>query len=130
MEFLANDHNTPAAFARLHEMAAEISASQRGEKADLENAFVASAQMLGLLEQTARMGAWSIAQELDEMALRNLAGRLAELRADAVKSKDFGQVDAMKAGLVEAGVEVRMGKDGVELIPGPSFDAAKLETLQ
>ena len=36
-------------------------------------------------------------------------------------------VDAMKAALVAAGVEVRMSKAGVELLPGPGFDAARLE---
>ena len=44
-------------------------------------------------------------------------------------SKDFAPVDAMKAALVAAGVEVRLSTAGVELLPGPGFDAAKLEGL-
>ena len=47
-----------------------------------------------------------------------------------MSSKDFSAVDAMKAALTAAGVEVRMSKAGVELLPGPGFDAAKLEALQ
>jgi cysteinyl-tRNA synthetase len=43
--------------------------------------------------------------------------------------KDFTSVDAMKAALVAAGVEVRMSKAGVELLPGSGFDAANLEGL-
>ena len=44
-------------------------------------------------------------------------------------SKDFAAVDALKSALTAAGVEVRMSKAGVELLPGPGFDAAKLEGL-
>ena len=46
-----------------------------------------------------------------------------------MESKDFSGVDALKQGLIAAGVEVRMSKSGVELVPGPGFDAAKLEAL-
>ena len=46
-----------------------------------------------------------------------------------MESKDFSEVDRMKAALLEAGVEVRMSKAGVELLPGAGFDAAKLEGL-
>ena len=44
-------------------------------------------------------------------------------------SKDFAAVDALKSALTAAGVEVRRSKAGVELLPGPGFDAAKLEGL-
>jgi cysteinyl-tRNA synthetase len=57
------------------------------------------------------------------------ADRLAALRAAAMLSKDFAPVDAMKSALTAAGVEVRMSKAGVELLPGPGFDPAKLEGL-
>ena len=45
-------------------------------------------------------------------------------------TKDFTAVDAMKSALTAAGVEVRMSKAGVELLPGPGFDPAKLEALR
>ncbi|OYU19934.1 MAG: cysteine--tRNA ligase [Rhodobacteraceae bacterium PARR1] len=57
------------------------------------------------------------------------AARLAALREAAMVAKDFAPVDAMKAALLAAGVEVRMSKAGVELLPGPGFDAARLEGL-
>lgn len=47
-----------------------------------------------------------------------------------MKTKDFSEVDRLKAALLDAGVEVRMSKDGVELIPGAGFDPAKLEGLE
>jgi cysteinyl-tRNA synthetase len=43
-----------------------------------------------------------------------------------MQTKDFSQVDALKTMLLDAGVEVRMSKAGVELIAGAGFDAAKL----
>ncbi len=65
-----------------------------------------------------------IARKLD--ALRNT---LVALRYAAMETKDFSAVDAMKNALMEAGVEVRMSKAGVELLPAAGFDAAKLEGL-
>ncbi len=53
-----------------------------------------------------------------------------ELRGQAANSKDFSAVDALKSSLIAAGVEVRMSKAGVELVPGPDFDPAKLEALK
>ena len=44
-------------------------------------------------------------------------------------SKDFAEVDRLKAGLIAAGVEVRMSKAGVELVAGAGFDATGLEGL-
>ncbi|SFI73651.1 cysteine--tRNA ligase [Celeribacter neptunius] len=61
--------------------------------------------------------------------IRELTVRLQALRQSAMETKDFSAVDAMKAALLDAGVEVRMSKTGVELEPGPNFDAAKLEGL-
>jgi cysteinyl-tRNA synthetase len=45
-------------------------------------------------------------------------------------SKDFSEVDRLKALLVEAGVEVRMKRTEVELVAGEDFDPAKLEALK
>jgi cysteinyl-tRNA synthetase len=50
-------------------------------------------------------------------------------RSAATENKDFAAVDALKARLTEAGVEVRMSKEGVALEPTASFDASKLEGL-
>ena len=114
LEALADDLNTAGALAELH------AAAGRGDAAGL----LASARLMGLL--TPELGGW----EVGSVDLSPLAERLAALRAAAVASKDFSAVDAMKAALVAAGVEVRMSKAGVELVPGPGFDAAKLEALR
>ncbi len=62
--------------------------------------------------------------------LAAIAERLDRHRREALLSKDFSAVDALKAALVAAGVEVRMSKSGVELVPGPDFDPARLEALR
>ncbi|WP_417741460.1 cysteine--tRNA ligase [Salipiger sp.] len=110
---LADDLNTAGAIAELHKLASA------GDLAGLK----AGAGLLGLL--TPEMGAWAEVS----VDLSALADRLAAVRAAAMESKDFSEVDRMKAALVEAGVEVRMSKAGVELLPGAGFDAAKLEGL-
>ncbi|VDC30838.1 cysteine--tRNA ligase [Pseudogemmobacter humi] len=110
---LADDLNTPGAIAELHELA------KAGDGAGLK----ASAALLGLLED--HMGDWTGAN----VDLSPWAGRLADLRAAAMATKDFAPVDALKAALLAAGVEVRMSKAGVELVPGPGFDPAKLDAI-
>ncbi|KEO51746.1 cysteine--tRNA ligase [Thioclava pacifica] len=108
---LADDLNTAGAIAALHQIA---------DPAVLKS----SAAMLGLLEDA--MGDWAAAPEAD---LSGLADKFAALRENAMQTKDFAPVDAMKQALVAAGVEVRMSKAGVELLPGPDFDPTKLEGL-
>jgi cysteinyl-tRNA synthetase len=61
--------------------------------------------------------------------LPHYADRLQKARDAAMQTKDFAQVDRLKSALIAAGVEVRMSKDGVELVPGPDFDPAGLEGL-
>ena len=109
---LADDLNTAGALAALHE------AATQGDYGGL----LTSARLMGLLEDG--MGDWA-----DAVDLSGLADRLAKVWAAAKASKDFSGVDAMKGALVAAGVEVQMGKDGVTLVPGVGFDAAKLEGL-
>ena len=132
---LCDDLNTAGAIAALHGLAGQ------GDAAGLK----ASAWLLGLLEDG--MGGWYAKTYMlhaeaakfrlsgGEVAfsvnspLQRLAERMAELRTEATAKKDFSGVDAMKAALVAAGVEVRMSKSGVNLLPGPGFDAVKLEAL-
>lgn len=110
---VANDLNTAGAIAELHRLATA------GEAPALK----AGAALLGLLGED--LGGWDrVAVDLSDYVTR-----FNETRAKAMENKDFSGVDAMKQALIAAGVEVRMSKAGVELVPGPGFDAAKLEAL-
>ena len=109
---LADDLNTAGAIAVLHKLAAQ------GDAAGL----MAGADMLGLLLPD--MGAWAEVKGLD----LNIYGKAIEVaRAAAMQTKDFSDVDRIKSMLMAAGVEVRMSKAGVDLLPSAGFDVAKLE---
>lgn len=111
---LADDLNTAGAIAEMHKLATG------GDAATLK----ASAALLGLLSD--EMGDWAKTSDVD---LSAYAAALTEARAAAMATKDFSGVDRLKAALLDAGVEVRMSKAGVELSPKPEFDPAKLEPL-
>ncbi|WP_050522332.1 cysteine--tRNA ligase [Pseudorhodobacter wandonensis] len=113
IDALADDLNTAGALAALHEAAGQ------GDYAGL----LASARVMGLLEDG--MGDWLAAVDLS-----GYAEKLAMVWAAAKLSKDFTAVDAMKAALIAAGVEIQMGKDGVVLQPGAGFDAGRLEAFE
>ena len=110
---LADDLNTAGALTHLHALSKDAGQIET---------FVASAQMLGLL--TDEMGGW------DEVAdLSAFSDKLSEIRQEAMVTKDFSRVDALKTELIAAGLDVRMSKAGVELVPTSKFDASKLEGL-
>ncbi|GAA6197022.1 cysteine--tRNA ligase [Pseudophaeobacter arcticus] len=114
LDALADDLNTAGAIAEMHKLAAA------GDGPGL----LASARLMGLLSDA--LGEWAETPDFD---LSAYAAQLLEAREAAMQSKDFSQVDRLKAAFVAAGLEVRMSKAGVELVPGPGFDAAKLEGL-
>ena len=116
LDRLANDLDTPGALTEMHRLYKD------GDAAGLKAA-------LALLGQ----GTLAADAGVDEGARRmldTLATRLAEARDTAMQSKDFSQVDHLKTALLAAGVEVRMSKQGVDLVPGPGFDPAQLEGLK
>ncbi|MCT4684174.1 MAG: cysteine--tRNA ligase [Roseicyclus sp.] len=116
---LANDLNTAGAIAALHALAKE------GDIAGLR----AGLDLLGFGDLSGFDGQKGMVASEDEGRLASLAERLAAARSAAMETKDFAPVDALKSALIAAGVEVRMSKEGVELIPGPGFDPSKLEGL-
>ncbi|MBF9024184.1 cysteine--tRNA ligase [Rhodobacterales bacterium HKCCD6035] len=111
---LSDDLNTPLAITALHQI------SQSGDAASLR----AGLSILGL----ASVGVpdWVASPDVDLSALE---AQLFAARQTAMATKDFAPVDALKSALTDAGVEVRMSKEGVELIPNPNFDPLKLEGL-
>ena len=119
---LSDDLNTPGAIARLRKLFKERRLA----------AFKGSVKLLGLLTPEVSgwwEDHWSVRE--DDMALLSrIVPKLQHLRMLAKETKDFSKVDAFKAVLVQAGVEVRMSKDTLELLPGPDFDPAKLEALK
>jgi cysteinyl-tRNA synthetase len=135
VEAVANDLNTAQAISELHRLHSGMLNAYNGiiahgsdydgpDPSVLESEFLSSARFLGLLEPG--MGGW-IKTDAD---LSDLAARLTDLRIEAKETKDFSEVDRVKGALINAGVEVRMSKNDVELVPGPNFNPAKLEALK
>lgn len=116
VEALADDLNTPKAITVLHRLAAEKKSDELKSCLQLINLDLKNVPTWGL------PSAW-------DSSLALLSDQLFILRATAMETKDFSAVDALKTALLDAGVEVRMSKTGVELEPGPNFDASKLEGL-
>ncbi|MEJ6388872.1 cysteine--tRNA ligase [Gymnodinialimonas ulvae] len=111
---LADDLNTPQAIAEIHQL------SHAHDVPKLR----ASLRIFGFLDNG--IPSWA---EPDGTDMSEFTRRLSNLRNRAMHDKDFSKVDALKQTLLEAGVEVRMSKAGVELLPGPNFDRTKLEDL-
>lgn len=117
-EFIAavsDDLNTPRAIMACHRLA----------NAGDDMTLFRNLMLLGLFDGSVPQ--WSKTPAFDFGALQV---SLQTLRLDAMQTKDFSKVDVLKSALLDAGVEVKMSKNGVELSPGPSFDSSKLETLK
>jgi cysteinyl-tRNA synthetase len=103
---LGDDLNTPKAFAALHELRAEAVKGEKGAAACLK----ASAQVLGLLQQTA--GEWSAwrpsSLAIDEARIETLI----DARNAARKARNFKEADRIRDELGATGVELEDRKDG------------------
>lgn len=112
---LADDLNTHGALAEMHQL------SHAGDAPLMR----ATLKLLGLMGED--IPTWANAG-FD--TLLELTGKLAKARAVAMESKDFSELDLMKSQLVEAGVDVRMTRMDIELVPAEGFDPSKLEALK
>jgi len=131
---LADNLNTPQAMTVVRELLREIDAARikhsNGKKIELwlKREFIVTVRLLGFDMRSIVRWYEQLSGSSNEL-LEQLRVILQERRNTAIHTKDFAPVDAMKAALVAAGVEVRMSKAGVELLPGPGFDAGRLEGL-
>ncbi|MFN7003490.1 MAG: cysteine--tRNA ligase [Roseinatronobacter sp.] len=116
---LADDLNTHQALTAL------------GQLKKTPQALLDSARSLGFLSDEAR-SAFRLREQQKAIGrgpnkeLAFIAVALAAKRRTAKETNDFTEVDRMKKMLLEAGLEVRMSKTEVEVIPGPNFDPSKL----
>jgi cysteinyl-tRNA synthetase len=126
IEALANDLNTKAALDQLHGAAVASHVMEHKDPAARAR-LKRSAALLGLLGMSRSQ--W-MAQKARGVDLSPFRSRLTALRQEATQKKDFREVDALKAALVAAGVEVRISKQGVDLVPGPNFDPSRLGAVR
>lgn len=134
LRFLMNDLNTAGAINFLQNMGQvlfqkngatwEAPTNPEDDWLELASEFVASARLVGLL--LPEMGDWSLGSAVD---LSVEAALVSRVRDAAMQTRDFSELDRLKAVLISAGVEVRMSKTSVELVPTAGFDPAKLQGL-
>ncbi|GLS85047.1 hypothetical protein GCM10010873_00200 [Cypionkella aquatica] len=91
------------------------------------DSFLTALDVFGLLDLLRKRAA---RKTRNDAFLTAYLDKMVQLRVAAMKQKDFSSVDALKMLLQEAGVEVRISKEKIELIPGSNFDATKLESLK
>ncbi|MDX1742276.1 MAG: cysteine--tRNA ligase [Ruegeria sp.] len=132
VDALADDLNTSLALTKLRATARFIDNSQEflnlSEERQLQErrSFVATASLLGfdLIAMAKALADRPAQRDLEYYKLL-----LAHARIEAKETKDFSEVDRLKAAYIAAGLEVRMSKDAIDLVPGPDFDASKLEEV-
>ncbi len=124
---LGQDLNTSNALYELNGLFLRWMAMKSGKDSEAtlkaESEFLGSAQLLGLLLPQYGdwfVGGYDFSWHID---------RFNELKDEAIDTKDFSALDAMKDSLVDAGVRVNMTKTGVELSAGPEFDPARIVDL-
>lgn len=103
VEALADDLNTPAALAVLHELAGDLNkAETEQEKARLKGEFLASAELLGLLYQTPE--AWFKGGMSDDgNEAKEIEAKIAA-RTEAKKNKDWATADKIREELKLQGI--------------------------
>ncbi|WP_375281826.1 cysteine--tRNA ligase [Pseudooctadecabacter sp.] len=114
IEALSDDLNTSEALTRLHQL------SVTEDVVGLRH----SLQFLGLMGDAAPD--WAAPKDFDFM---RYVAHLKDLRSEAMETKDFSALDDFKAKLVEAGLEVRMSKETVDLEPTPIFNLEKMKGI-
>ena len=118
---LADDLNTAEAISNLHHL------SSGGDVTTL----LSSARLIGLL--TDELAGWesiNLADGSDRAKLHDIENWISAARISAAQTKNFSEIDRYKALLRVAGVEVRMSREGIELVPVDGFDSTKLWAIE
>jgi cysteinyl-tRNA synthetase len=103
---LADDLNTPKAIAALHELRTEAAKGNTGARGSLK----ASAQLIGLLQQTAVQ--WASFRPASIAIDENKVTALIAARNAARQTKNFRESDRLRDELAKMGVVVKDTKDG------------------
>ncbi len=123
LDLLANDLNTPASVAKLHELLND--GDYPGLKAALTLLGFPPAESLQWFRRERPLNAISNSPE-HASRLNALATRWQRLR----DGKDYAAADALKAQAAAAGITLRATPGGAEVEPASDFDPSKLDAIQ
>jgi len=118
---LCDDLNTHLAIKRLQEHADNL------ESSDDASRLLVTLDLLGISSN------WKDVEHLYAEHLQEKKEKIEALivrMQDARALKDWRTADAIKAALVDSGIELKISKDGVEYDLGWDFDSSKLEALK
>jgi cysteinyl-tRNA synthetase len=121
VDAIADDLNTHAALTELRTL------FKSGGHAELK----ATAGLLGLLGAEMACPYKKHSVLFAEAGQFNLTGHPIELKIQrAREAKDYGAADKIRDAVIEAGYEVKISKNGVEIIPTENANPSKLEALK
>jgi cysteinyl-tRNA synthetase len=106
LDALADDLNTPKAFAALHELRSEAVKGAKPAAAALRT----SAQLMGLLQQSA--AEWKLLRTAAASVDEGKVASLIDARNTARKAKNFKESDRIRDELAAMGVVLKDSKDG------------------
>jgi cysteinyl-tRNA synthetase len=124
LDALADDMNTPRAIARLHAIHAEMrEAPSPQAEAEVKRHLKASAQMLGLLQQTS--AEWFEAQYAAIDVDPGQVDALLSARLSARKAKNFAEADRIRDELAAMGIALKDGRDPTTGEPVTTWEVAR-----
>jgi len=111
VEALADELNTKVAIDQLHGAAAAWHLAKEG-RVSIASRLKRSGAVLGLLQK--KKSEWK-RQSHGGLDLSYFSRKLSDARDEAKKTKNFAELDKMKADLIDLGIKVMMTKEGVSL---------------
>ncbi|WP_299316931.1 cysteine--tRNA ligase [uncultured Halomonas sp.] len=119
---LRRDLNVAEALTRLQQLVDDLkAAADDAERARAKGAVLASARLLGLLQQPPAEALAELAPERTDLPVARIEALVAE-RESARQQRDFARADALRDALAELGAEVR------DTPEGPSWQPLTLAT--
>jgi cysteinyl-tRNA synthetase len=119
LEALRRDLNVAAALTRLQQLVDELKAADRdAERAQAKGRLLASAKLLGLLQQAPAEALVALSPERADLPVARIEALVAE-RECAREQRDFARADALRAALTDLGVELRDTPQGTRWQPTP-----------
>lgn len=117
LDALRRDLNVAEALARLQQLVEALkNAENDTQRADAKGRVLASAKLLGLLQQLPSKALKALSPERSGLPVARIDALIAE-REDARQQRDFNRADSLRDELLELGIEIRDTPNGAHWQP-------------
>ncbi|AVI63492.1 cysteine--tRNA ligase [Halomonas sp. GFAJ-1] len=117
LDALRRDLNVAEALARLQQLVEALkNAENDTQRADAKGRVLASAKLLGLLQQLPSKALKALSPERSGLSVARIDALIAE-REDARQQRDFNRADSLRDELLELGIEIRDTPNGAHWQP-------------